>query len=506
MDKNLEKILGLREPIAPKIKFMRVDELVPYERNSKAHSKGQIEKIKRSMLEFGWTVPVLADANGIVAGHGRQMAARALYDEGKQICFPDGTPIPIGYVPVLHCDGWDEQRRRAYIIADNQLTMADGFIEDMLKLEVQGLNEVGYDLDLLGFDEAELDALLATEPLELDAGGDPDDAPDLPDVPACRAGDVWVCGAHRVAVGDATDPNAWDDLLQGEKANVVWVDPPYNVDLGLKNKRMDKAIGGERYATGGIANDKMSDAEFADFLDQSFALIHDAMMPGAPIYVAHSDKAGITFRQAMEKAGLHFSQMLIWRKNVHVLGMADYQPQHEPIAYGWRKGSRHKWHGGRKQTTVMELGEGGPISRDEEGRWIIKVGDSVLVVDGEAKLAEVPGSVICEPKPEKSGLHPSQKPVNLVERMLRNSGRANDIVLDCFGGSGTTLVAAERMGMCARIMELDVGFADVIIRRWEHLTGRRAVHALTGEQFPAEGEERQVGSIVPDADEGPDIF
>lgn len=498
MDKNLEKILGFRDPIAPKIKFMRVDELVPYDRNSKAHSKSQIEKIKRSMLEFGWTVPVLADANGIVAGHGRQMAARALYDEGKQISFPDGTPIPIGYVPVLHCDGWDEKRRRAYIIADNQLTMADGWVEDVLKLEVQGLNELGFDLDVLGFDESELDALLAVEPLEIDSEQDPDDAPEIPDVPACRSGDVWICGAHRVAVGDATNPNAWDDLLQGEKVNVVWVDPPYNVDLGRKNKLLDKTLGGERYATGCIANDKMSESEFAEFLDKVFALIHDAMMPGAPIYVAHSDKAGLTFRQAMEKADLHFSQNLVWKKNNLVLGMSDYQNIHEPVAYGWRKGSRHKWRGGRKETTVMEVGEGGPISRDEDGRWLIKVGDSVLVVDGDAKLSESPTSIFHEPKPEKSGLHPSQKPVALVERMLRNSARPNDIVLDCFGGSGTTLVAAERMGMCARIMELDVGFADVIIRRWEHLTGRKAVHAITGEEFPEEGQERDTGPILTD--------
>lgn len=505
MDKNLEKMLGFRPDDIPQIRLKPIENLVVYARNTRTHSKVQVEQIKRSMLEFGWTNPILADDMGIVAGHGRVIAAEELYRTGQQILFPNGTPIPIGQVPVVDCSGWSDEQRRAYIIADNKLALNAGWDEDLLSLELKELDAAGYDLDVIGFDENELAELLKETELELDSDKDPDDTPDLPDVPASREGDVWVCGAHRVAVGDATDPNTWDALMQGEKANVVWVDPPYNVDLGLKNKRMDKAIGSVRSATGGIANDKMSEAEFAEFLDQSFSLIHDAMMPGAPIYVAHSDKAGVTFRQAMEKAELHFSQMLIWRKNNHVLGMADYQPAHEPIAYGWRKGSRHKWHGGRKQTTVMEIGETGPISRDEEGRWIIKVGDSVLVVDGEAKLSEVPGSVICEPKPEKSGLHPSQKPVNLIERMLRNSARTNDIVLDCFGGSGSTLVAAERLGMCARIMELDVGFADVIVRRWEHLTGRKAVHAITGEEFPAEGEERRTKPIIPD-EENPDIF
>ncbi|MNG97583.1 Modification methylase DpnIIB [compost metagenome] len=152
----------------------------------------------------------------------------------------------------------------------------------------------------------------------------------------------------------------------------------------------------------------------------------------------------------------------------------------------------------------MEIGEGGLISRDEEGRWLIRVGDSVLVVDGEATLSESPTSIFNVPKPEKSGLHPTQKPVELIERMLRNSARGGDIVADAFGGSGSTLLAADRLGMCARLMELSPRFVDVIVRRWQDWTGRRAVHAVTGEPFPEEGEERKTGPLL--QDDGPDIF
>ena len=179
------------------------------------------------------------------------------------------------------------------------------------------------------------------------------------------------------------------------------------------------------------------------------------------------------FRDLFEKTGFHFSQMLIWKKNNLVLGMADFQPIHEPVIYGWKPGSKHRWYGGRKQTTVMEIGESGPITQMEDGRWQIKIGDSVLIVDGQAKLEESPSSVFCEPKPEKSGLHASQKPVNLIERMLKNSTRAGDIIIDACGGSGSTLIAADRLGQCARLMELSPAFVDVIVERWQMYTGDR---------------------------------
>lgn len=502
MDKNLEKMLGFRPDDIPQIRLKPIENLVVYARNTRTHSKVQVEQIKRSMLEFGWTNPILADDMGIVAGHGRVMAAEELYRTGQQILFPNGTPIPIGQVPVVDCSGWSDEQRRAYIIADNKLALNAGWDEDLLSLELKELDAAGYDLDVIGFDENELAELLKETELELPDDKDPDEAPDLPDEPVSREGDTWILGAHRVHCGSSASLDAWDHLMQGELANVVWTDPPYNVDYGRKNRLMDKTIGGERAATGSIANDKMSEEEFEALLYDAFSNLFAVMQAGAAIYVAHSDKAAGQFREQFEAAGLHFSQMLIWRKNQMVLGMADFQPIHEPIMYGWKKGSRHKWHGGRKQTTVMEIGEGGLISRDEEGRWLIRVGDAVLVVDGQAELAEIPSSMFNVPKPEKSGLHPTQKPVELIERMLRNSARGGDIVVDAFGGSGSTLIAADRLGMCARLMELEPRFVDVIVRRWEHYSGRRAVHAITGEQFPAEGEERAIKNIITDDDDG----
>lgn len=504
MNKDIEKMLGFRPEAIPQIRLKDIETLIPYARNTRTHSKVQVEQIMRSMKEFGWTVVILADDLGIVAGHGRVLAAEELYRKGEQILFPNGTPIPIGQVPVVDCTGWSNDQRKAYIIADNKLALNAGWDDDLLSMELKDLDAAGFDLDVIGFDEAELADLLREEELTLPEDKDPDAAPELPDEPVSRQGDTWVLGAHRVRCGDATSMDDWDQLMQGENADVVWTDPPYNVDVGRKNRLLDKTLGGERFATGSIANDKMTEAEFEALLFDTFSSIFSIMQPGAPIYVAHSDKAGGQFREQFEKAGLHFSQMLIWKKNQMVLGMADFQPIHEPVIYGWKKGSRHKWHGGRKQTTVMEIGEGGFISRDEEGRWLIRVGDSVLVVDGEATLSESPTSVFNVPKPEKSGLHPTQKPVELIERMLRNSARGGDIAVDAFGGSGSTLIAADRLGMCARLMELSPRFVDVIVRRWQDWTGRRAVHAVTGELFPEEGEERQTGPIL--QDDGPDLF
>lgn len=492
---------GLRDVIPPKITLMSIDNLQPYALNSRTHSPAQVEQIAASLLKFGWTNPVLADANGIVAGHGRVMGAAEVYRVGKQITFPDGTPIPIGQVPVLDVSGWDDARRRAYIIADNKLALNAGWDEDVLKVEIKALDALEFDLDVIGFNDDELAALLA-EPPQFDQDKDPDDIPEVTQ-PRSFMGDIWVCGPHRICCGDASNPNDWDKLMQGERADMCITDPPYNVDLGLKNKRMDKAIGGTRDANGAIANDKMSDEEFQQLLSASYANLFSVLKPGATIYVAHSDKCGGVFRELFEKAGFVFSQNIIWRKNCLVLGMAPYQPIHEPIMYGRKPGSKHKWYGGRKQTTVMDLGEGPVVQQDEAGRWLIKVGDAVLVVSGEAYLEEMPTSMLNVAKPSKNGLHPSTKPVELWERLMSNSGRSGDVVVDAFSGSGTTIIAADRLGMSARVMELDPKYVDTAVKRWQNYTGRTATHLLTGEPFPEDGTER----LPPEpASDDPDKF
>lgn len=480
----------------PQIKLVPLDSLVAYERNARTHSAKQVNQLEALLLEYGWTNAILVDDMGIVAGHGRSMAAANIYKRGEQIRFPNGAPIPIGYVPVIDCTGWTAEQRRAYIIADNRSALSAGWDMDMLRLELQELEAAEYDLSLTAFDEDELSELMAgVEPLPSDA--DPDAAPEAPETPASQPGDVWICGAHRVCCGSSLSIDDWDRLMQGERADACWTDPPYNVDIGAKNKSLDRADGGDRSKTGGIKNDRMAAEEFRQFLLDMYAAVFTVLKPGAPIYVAHADKEAHTFRTAFEEAGFKFSSMIIWKKNVMVLGMSDYQPIHEPVIYGWKPGSKHRWYGGRKNTTVIDLGDGSPFVRMDDGRYQIKIGDSVLIVSGEAQVEEHPASVLYEAKPAKSGLHPTQKPVALVERMLRQSARAGDIVVDAFGGSGTTLLAADRLGMSARLMELDPKFVDVIVRRWQDYTGRRAVHAVTGEPFPSAGEPRQAPPDLP---------
>lgn len=487
MAENLRKLMGLDVEV-PQIKLRPLDSLVAYARNSRTHSPAQVEELQRLLLEFGWTNAVLVDDMGIVAGHGRCMAAEAIYAKGGQIKFPNGTAIPIGLVPTLDCTGWTDAQRKAYIIADNRSALSAGWDEEILRLELKELEAVEYDLSLTAFGEDELALLMKEEVEAPPADRDPDAAPPVPDTPVTVPGDVWVLGPHRVCCGDSTNDCDWDRLMGGELADACWTDPPYNVNQGRKNREQDKWDGGSRGHTGSIANDKMSREEFAEFLLASFTSLFAVMKAGAPIYVAHADIEGQTFRNAFTGAGLHLQSCLVWRKNTMVLGRMDWQSIHEPILYGYKKGSAHRWYGGRKNTSVIDLGDGSPFQRMEDGRYQIKIGDSVMIVSADAMIEEHPSSVLYEPKPTSSGLHPTQKPTALVERMLKQSARAGDLVVDAFGGSGSTLIAADRLGMCARLMELDPSFVDVIVERWQKYTGRRAVHAVTGELYP-HGEE-----------------
>ncbi|WP_441280595.1 site-specific DNA-methyltransferase [Tardiphaga sp. 862_B3_N1_1] len=493
----------------PQVELRDIEALLPYAGNARTHNAAQVTSIANSLQEWGWTNAVLIDgAGGMVAGHGRVMAASELYKQGKAIRFANGAPIPPGKVPVIVCDGWTDQQKKSYILADNQLAMLAGWDVELLKVEVDELEEGGFDMEMAGFsDELLAEMFAGLEEPKPEGSGDPDDAPEAPEQPVSERGDVWVLGPHRVCCGSSTEGADWDRLMLGEMADACFIDPPYNVDIGLKNRKLDRADGLNRAATGAIANDKMSPAEFREFMLALYQEVIGVMKSGAPIYVAHSDKESHTFRTAFEEAGFKFSSCIIWKKNTMVLGMGDYQPIHEPILYGWKPGSKHRWYGGRKNTSVIDMAEGGPFTRMEDGRFQIRIGDAVMVVSGEATVEEYPSSIIYEPKPAKSGLHPTQKPVALVERLLRTSARTGDIVIDGCGGSGTTLVAADRMGMCARLMEVDPRFVDVIVRRWEMLTGRRAAHAVTGEPFPADGEARAPRQAEPEPDlESPDCF
>jgi len=398
------------------IQRRQVSALIPYIRNARTHSPEQIAQIAASIREFGWTNPILVDGhNGVIAGHGRLLAARQLgFDE----------------VPVIELAHLNDTQRRAYVLADNRLAENAGWDTELLRLELGELQLMDIDLGLLGFGDAELQDLLA--PGEEDRGGltDDDEVPEVSETPISRPGDIWIMGPHRLLCGDATVAASYDALLQGEQADMVFTDPPYNVNYA--NSAKDKMRGKDR----AILNDNLGDG-FYDFLLAALTQMVAHCRGG--IYVAMSSSELDVLQAAFRAAGGKWSTFIIWAKNTFTLGRADYQRQYEPILYGWPEGAQRHWCGDRDQGDV----------------WNIK-------------------------KPQKNDLHPTMKPVELVERAIRNSSRPGNVVLDPFGGSGTTLIAAEKSGRVARLIELDPKYVDVIVRRWEEFTGKQATREADG--------------------------
>lgn len=430
-----------------------VADLVPYARNARTHSGEQVDQIARLIREFGWTTPVLvrSETDGVIAGHGRLLAAEQL---------------GLTEVPTLEAVGWSEAQVRAYVLADNKVALNAGWNEELLAVELKNLVELGFDMDLTGFTDDELEALNPTASKYLT---DPDDAPDLAPIPVSRLGDVWQLGAHRVICGDSTSAAHVAELMAGQLADACWTDPPYNVDY--------------RGKAGKIANDSMEGELFQTFLTQGMTVAFDVLQPGAACYVAHADTEGLAFRSAFRSAGFKLSGCLIWRKNALVLGRSDYQWQHEPILYGWKPGARHQWYGSRKATTIRELG-GSVFSQNVDGTVLVRVGDESLIVSGtDLKVRPLEPTVLWIDRPTRSAEHPTMKPVELITRMLRNSTKPGDVVLDLFGGSGSTLICCETLGREARLCELDPRFVDVIVRRWQDFTGGGATHAEDGRTF-----------------------
>jgi DNA modification methylase len=396
--------------LADRIELWPVDRLRPYERNPRTHSEAQVDQIAASMVEFGWTNPILVDENaGILAGHGRLLAARKL---------------GLAEVPVIRFEHLSEAQKRAYLIADNALALNAGWDDALLAEELAWLRDERFDLDLIGFDASELERLLALADGEGASDEAEDEVPEPPKEPVSKPGNLWVLGSHRLLCGDATVLADVERVLDGQLADMTFCDPPYNVDY--TNTPKDKLRGKHRP----ILNDDLGGG-FEAFLYE--ACVNILSVTKGAVYVCMSSSELDTLQRAFGIAGGKWSTFVIWAKHTFTLGRADYQRQYEPILYGWKEGADHYWCGARDQGDV----------------WFFD-------------------------KPARNDLHPTMKPVALVERAIRNSSKTRDIVLDPSGGSGSTLIACEKAGRQARLIELDPKYVDTIVLRWQEFSGGAA--------------------------------
>ena len=398
------------------IEEIDIDCLVPYENNAKEHTRAQIDAVEASIKEFGFRNPVIVwrNADGmleVVAGHARITAAKNL---------------GMRKVPCVSCDDLSDAQRRAYTLVDNQTTMMTGWDSDMLAYELDVLSDE-FDMTSLGF----TDEMVGMAD-EVEAEDD-----EMPEVVECRAkrGEIWQLGAHRIMCGDSTCREDVEKLVGGGFCDLLLTDPPYNVALGQHMRPSELKQLHRRTDGLVIENDSWEDEDaFVRFLKSAFDNAMAALNPGAAFYIWHADNQRMNFLKACEQSGMTIRECLVWAKNTFALGRQDYQWRHEPCLYGWKDGAAHNWYSDRKQSTVLEFD-----------------------------------------KPSANAEHPTMKPVGLMAYLIQNSTKRGDTVLDVFGGSGSTLIACEETGRKCLSMELDPHYCDVIIARWEELTGEKAV-------------------------------
>ena len=415
-----------------KVELIDIGRVIPYARNPRRNEQA-IAKVAASIKEYGFRQPIVVDEEMvIIAGHTRLQAAQQL---------------GLTKVPVHSATGLTATQVKAYRLADNRTAQEAEWDDELLGLELGELAEQGFDLDLTGFDGDELEKLLA----EIDEGGltDDDDVPEAPETPVSKPGDVWVLGNHRLICGDSTDAAVLDTLLDGQLVDIVFTDPPYNVNYGDTAKDKIRAKGGAK-AGRKIMNDNLGN-EFEAFLTDTCANM--LRVTKGALYICMSSSELDTLQSAFRSSGGKWSTFIIWAKNTFTLGRSDYQRQYEPILYGWKEGNDHYWCGARDQGDV----------------WFFN-------------------------KPQKNDLHPTMKPVELVCQAVKNSSKSKDIVLDSFGGSGSTLIACEKLGRYARLIELDPAYCDVIVKRWEEFTGKSAVLAGEEKDFAVVAAERQAAA------------
>ena len=400
------------------MQLVPLGKLVPYINNARTHSPEQLTKLRSSLREFGFINPVIIDRDyNIIAGHGRVLAAK---EEG------------IMEVPCVFVDYLTEAQKKAYILADNRMALDAGWDEELLRIEIESLQGEDFDVSLTGFEEQELADLFAIEGDKAAKDDDFDLSAALEKASFVERGDLWIVGRHRLLCGDATRTEDVERLMDGKKANLIVTDPPYGVSF----KSSDGLT---------IQNDSMKDEEFYTFLLTAFQCMAEHLENGGSAYVFHADTEGLNFRKAFIDAGFHLAGVCIWVKNSLVLGRSDYQWQHEPVLFGWKKGGKHSWYSDRRQTTIWNYD-----------------------------------------KPKRNKNHPTSKPLDLLGYPICNSSQENAIILDTFGGSGSTLMACEQLNRICHMMELDEKYASVILRRYVEDTGdKENVYVIRGdEQIP----------------------
>lgn len=427
--------------------------------NFRNHPKHQKDALRGTLNTVGWVQRIIINktTGHLIDGHLRVELAM---DDGE-------TEVPVIYVELT-----EREERIALASLDPIAALAEQD-QDTLDELLDSIIDVEDD-DLAAFLATLHSPEDGTEPVT-EGLTDDDDCPDLGASHTSQRGDVWVLGNHRLMCGDGTSIDDVEALTDGEQVDMVWTDPPYNVNYEGKTKDALK-----------IDNDEMDDGQFRQFLRDLFTTAFMVTKPGGPVYVAHADSEGVNFRSALMEAGFLLKQCIIWVKNTMVLGRQDYQWQHEPILYGWKPGAAHKWYGEFNKKTVID-----------DTPNIKEMSKGELVNQIRALQNALNTSALHFDKPSRNAEHPTMKPVELVAHMVKNSSRRGDQILDLCGGSGSTLIAAEKYGRHARLMEYDPRYADVIIKRWQDYTGQKAIHAGTGQCFDdmapiSEGKDGQV--------------
>jgi len=429
-----------------KIEQIDIGLIKPYAKNPRKN-KAAIETLKISLKEFGFKQPIVVDKDmTIVVGHTRYQAAREL-----------------NYliVPVIIADELNEEQIRAYRIMDNRSNENADWDNELLKQELKDL-ESTYDLAYTGFTAEDLNELFRDSE---DGLTDPDAVPEVATEYRAKKGDLWILGNHRIVCGDSLSDETYQLLMNQESADLCWTDPPYNIayqSAKYRTKNSRWAASEQHKQNDVIANDKMTDEEFAEFIYKAIKQTYNNVKEGAAIYISHSESEIHNFHQATKLSGYKFKQNLVWVKNTIVLGGSDYQKRYEPIIYAIKPGAIRYFISDRGTDAVID-------QRIDYTKW---TKDELIKA-----LQSYPQDAINCNKTQKADLHPTMKPVKLITEMMLNSSIKNDIVLDPFGGSGSTLIAAEQTGRRARLIELQPKYVDVIIKRWQDFSGEQAIRS-----------------------------